>query len=142
MRRQEYSFSGNCMDLFLLNYFADIVYRLKDVHCLFPKYLIFSIGIVLCSSVTAIVLGVIFSITNTFRPFPDDIFRYGQDMILLLCLPLIHFIFLVKHFFNRGSITKYFAGTEFPCNYDFKTCSVALFHGLWSKLLLQFSVRK
>ncbi|XP_047047311.1 membrane-embedded CAAX protease MroQ-like [Lolium rigidum] len=27
-------------------------------------------------SVTAIVLGVIFSITNTFRPFPDDIFRY------------------------------------------------------------------
>uniref|UniRef100_A0A8R7QEX8 Uncharacterized protein n=1 Tax=Triticum urartu TaxID=4572 RepID=A0A8R7QEX8_TRIUA len=27
-------------------------------------------------SVTAVVLGVIFSITNTFRPFPDDVFRY------------------------------------------------------------------
>ncbi|KAG0543693.1 hypothetical protein BDA96_02G210800 [Sorghum bicolor] len=27
-------------------------------------------------SVTVVVLGVIFSITNTFRPFPDDMFRY------------------------------------------------------------------
>nr|TKW33105.1 hypothetical protein SEVIR_2G211800v2 [Setaria viridis] len=28
------------------------------------------------SSVTVVVLGVIFGITNTFRPFPDDVFRY------------------------------------------------------------------
>ncbi|KAL5658186.1 hypothetical protein ACJX0J_031349, partial [Zea mays] len=27
-------------------------------------------------SVTVVVLGVIFGITNTFRPFPDDVFRY------------------------------------------------------------------
>ncbi|KAJ1289660.1 hypothetical protein BS78_02G181600 [Paspalum vaginatum] len=27
-------------------------------------------------SVTIVVLGVIFGITNTFRPFPDDVFRY------------------------------------------------------------------
>ncbi|KAK3130050.1 hypothetical protein QOZ80_6BG0488240 [Eleusine coracana subsp. coracana] len=27
-------------------------------------------------SVTLVVLGVIFGITNTFRPFPDDVFRY------------------------------------------------------------------
>lgn len=36
-----------------------------------------------CSSVTAVAIGVIFGITNTFRPFSDDIFRYGQRMILL-----------------------------------------------------------
>jgi hypothetical protein len=47
-------------------------------------YKIFNLVYILCRSVTAIVLGVIFSITNTFRPFPDDIFRYGQNMILLL----------------------------------------------------------
>uniref|UniRef100_A0A453R034 CAAX prenyl protease 2/Lysostaphin resistance protein A-like domain-containing protein n=1 Tax=Aegilops tauschii subsp. strangulata TaxID=200361 RepID=A0A453R034_AEGTS len=29
-----------------------------------------------CSSVTAVAIGVIFGITNTFRPFSDDIFRY------------------------------------------------------------------
>ncbi|KAM0831640.1 hypothetical protein ACQ4PT_065399 [Festuca glaucescens] len=29
-----------------------------------------------CSNVTAIAIGVIFGITNTFRPFSDDVFRY------------------------------------------------------------------
>ncbi|RWW78762.1 hypothetical protein BHE74_00013001, partial [Ensete ventricosum] len=29
------------------------------------------------SSVTAVVLGVIYGITNTFQPLPDDVFRYG-----------------------------------------------------------------
>jgi hypothetical protein len=33
--------------------------------------------------VTVVVLAIIFGITNTFRPFPDDVFRYGQDSILL-----------------------------------------------------------
>ncbi|RZS05893.1 hypothetical protein BHM03_00036446 [Ensete ventricosum] len=28
-------------------------------------------------SVTAVVLGVIYGITNTFQPLPDDVFRYG-----------------------------------------------------------------
>jgi hypothetical protein len=36
-------------------------------------------------SVTAVVLGVVYGITNTFRPLPDDIFRYGQDMIFFPC---------------------------------------------------------
>jgi hypothetical protein len=40
---------------------------------------------VLSSSVTAVVLGVVYGITNTFRPLPDDIFRYGQDMIFFPC---------------------------------------------------------
>ncbi|XP_024318550.1 uncharacterized protein LOC100835467 isoform X2 [Brachypodium distachyon] len=34
-------------------------------------------------SVTAVLLGVIFSITNTFRPFPDDIFRYVISIALV-----------------------------------------------------------
>jgi hypothetical protein len=108
MRRQEYSFWGNCMNIFLLNLFSDSECLLIK-GCTLPKYLIFSVCIVLCSSVTAIVLGVIFSITNTFRPFPDDIFRYGKDMILLLRLPLIN-LFSCKEsgtfflgFFNCGN---------------------------------------
>ncbi|ONM04530.1 CAAX amino terminal protease family protein [Zea mays] len=32
-----------------------------------------------CSSTTVVVLGVIFGMTNTFRPFSDDIFRYGKE---------------------------------------------------------------
>lgn len=34
------------------------------------------------SSTTVVVLGVIFGITNTFRPFSDDIFRYSKNLIL------------------------------------------------------------
>jgi uncharacterized protein len=39
-----------------------------------------------CSSTTAVVLGSIFGITSTFRPFSDDIFRYGQNIIFVVFL--------------------------------------------------------
>ncbi|OEL25258.1 hypothetical protein BAE44_0013724 [Dichanthelium oligosanthes] len=39
-------------------------------------------------SVTVVVLGVIFGITNTFRPFPDDVFRYGRSVFMQECCKL------------------------------------------------------
>jgi len=51
--------------------------------------------------VTVVVLGVIFGITNTFRPFPDDVFRYGQDSVLLpWSLNKVVFMQVENHFLS------------------------------------------
>lgn len=50
-------------------------------------------------------LGVIFGITNTFRPFPDDVFRYGQDSVLLpWSLNKVVFMQVENHFFIMEAI--------------------------------------
>lgn len=36
-----------------------------------------SSSFILCSIATAVVLGVVYGLTNTFQPIPDDVFRYG-----------------------------------------------------------------
>lgn len=50
-------------------------------------------------------LGVIFGITNTFRPFPDDVFRYGQGSLLLpWSLNKVVFVQVENHFFIMEAI--------------------------------------
>ena len=52
-----------------------------------------------CSSTTVVVLGAIFGITNTFRPFSDDIFRYSKNLMFfhVLAYTYVSHLFLSQY---------------------------------------------
>jgi hypothetical protein len=45
------------------------------------------------SIATAVVLGVLYGILNTFQPLPEDVFRYGTDQSFTM---ITCFLFLIS----------------------------------------------
>lgn len=94
--KAEILFAGqlyDCISLILLSY---VIFYFLWLHDFFKfslvSFPVLGMVYLICmyylgSSVTAVVLGVIYGITNTFQPLPDDVFRYGE----FLCISFLSY---------------------------------------------------
>ena len=100
MRKQKYSSWDNCMDqsscpLYKVYLPEFAIQLLNNLHAHFLATFFFGE----CSSTTVVVLGAIFGITNTFRPFSDDIFRYSKNLMFfhVLAYTYVSHLFLSQY---------------------------------------------